>query len=314
MSARAPVRLSGAQTVVPGINKKFLHFLESVPDAMILSDQKGRIVMANDNIERMFGYSRDELVGKEIEILVPEGVRTRHREDRATYYANRSLRRMGGGRELSARRKDGVEIPVEISLGPVEIRGKTLVWSAIHDIADRERSIAQIREAMREKRVVLGGWVSVCAWCKRVCDEGAWLPLERYVASHLEVEFTHGICKECLGTLAPARGEPSAHSSVSEQSPAELATEIEEAQREMVLARERYKTAEEQFSVLTSQARDIGLNHPDGAAAMRVASKGLGATLGQYQAAVVRLANLLSEARQGVTVDGGHPARHRRAH
>ena len=66
MSARAPVRLSGAQMVVPRINKKFLHFLESVPDAMILSDQKGRIVLANTNTERMFGFSREELVGKKV--------------------------------------------------------------------------------------------------------------------------------------------------------------------------------------------------------------------------------------------------------
>jgi PAS domain S-box-containing protein len=213
MSARAPLRLSRAQTIVPRIDKKFLHFLESLPDAMILSDQKGRIVMANNNIERMFGYSRDELVGKEIEILVPEGLRTRHREDRATYYADASRRRMGVGRDLSARRKDGVEFPVEISLALVEIRGKTLVWSAIRDIGDRERLIAQLREAMQKKGLALGGMISICAWCQRVLDEAAWLPLETYVASHSEAKFTRGICKECLGKLdlADHIHEPASH-------------------------------------------------------------------------------------------------------
>jgi protein-histidine pros-kinase len=73
MGAGAPVRLSSAQRFAPRIDKKVLHFLEGVPDAMILSDQKGRIVLANTNTERLFGcYSQGELVGKEVEILVPE--------------------------------------------------------------------------------------------------------------------------------------------------------------------------------------------------------------------------------------------------
>jgi PAS domain S-box-containing protein len=75
----------------------------------------------------MFGYSRDELVGKEVEILVPEQFRASHREDRATYYAHPTTRRMGVGRILSACRRDGVEITVEISLAPVKISGKALV-------------------------------------------------------------------------------------------------------------------------------------------------------------------------------------------
>jgi hypothetical protein len=113
-----------------------------------------------------------------------------------------------------------------------------------------------------------------------------------------EIEKRHALCTSAGEALDQfiSQGEPSAHSSVSEQPPAELATEIDEAKREMVLARERYKTADEQLGVVTSEARDIGLNHPDGAAAMRVASKGLNAALEQYHAAVVRLANLLSEA------------------
>jgi PAS domain S-box-containing protein len=142
MGARAPVHLSGAQS--PRVDGEFLHFIESVPDAMILSDQEGRIVLLNTSTERMFGYSSDELVGKEIEILIPERSRSMHRVDRAAYYADPSIRRMGVGRELSARRKDGVEFPVEISLAPVEIRGKTLVWSAIRDISDCERFIARV--------------------------------------------------------------------------------------------------------------------------------------------------------------------------
>jgi PAS domain S-box-containing protein len=183
------------------MEEKFLHFIESVPDAMILSDTKGLMVLLNTNSERMFGYSKDELVGKEIEILVPQRFRTLHREDRATYYAHPTTRRMGVGRILSACRKDGIEFAVEISLAPVEISGKPFVWSAIRDIADRERDIAQIREALSKQQVVLQGLICICAWCKKVRDGGVWRPLDMYVAAHLHVNFTHGICKDCLRTL-----------------------------------------------------------------------------------------------------------------
>jgi PAS domain S-box-containing protein len=193
------------------IDEKFLHFIETVPDAMILSDQKGRIVLVNTNTERMFGYSRDELAGMEVEILIPERFQTRHREDRATYYADPRIRRMGVGRDLWACGKDGVEFPVEISLSPLEIRGKGLVWSAIRDISDRERSIAQLLVELHNKGLIynkgpiLRGLISICAWCKRMRDEGGpWLQLDRYIESHSQAKFTHGICKDCLRMLDPA--------------------------------------------------------------------------------------------------------------
>jgi len=200
MSARAPVDLS-TQRLTPRIEEKFLNFIESLPDAMILSDTRGLIVLVNANTERMFGYSRDELMGKEVEILVPERLRTCHREDRATYYAHPTTRRMGVGRILSARRKDGVEISVEISLAPVEISGKPFIWSAIRDIGDRERDIAQIREVLQERHVVLQGLICICAWCKKVRDGPEWRPLDVYVAAHLHIKFSHGICRDCLRTL-----------------------------------------------------------------------------------------------------------------
>jgi PAS domain S-box-containing protein len=103
----------------------------------------------------MFGYSRDELVGKEVEILVPERSRNVHGKLRTCYYANPNRRTIGVGRELSARGKNGVEFPVEISLSPTQIRGKALVWSAIRDISNRERSVAQLREAMQRMRLLL---------------------------------------------------------------------------------------------------------------------------------------------------------------
>ena len=195
------------------IDKKFWDFLESVPDAMMLSDDQGRIIWVNANTEGMFGYSRDELINKELEILVPDRFRTRHPEHRATYYADPDIRPMGVGRDVWARRKDGVEIPVEINLSPVEISGNTLVWSAIRNTSDRERSIARLRAGMENRRLGLAGQISLCAWCKRVRDEtGLWQHLETYVASHSEVKFTHGICPDCLKNLDPAH-----HTRVAEE-------------------------------------------------------------------------------------------------
>ena len=203
MTITAPVSVNReeAQGFVSSIQQSVWEFLESVPDAMVLTDCNGQIIWVNTHTERMFGYSKNELVGKEVEILVPERSRTIHRKDRTSYYADPGVRRMGVGRLLSARGKDGVEFQVEISLSPTQIRGKTLVWSAIRDVSDRERFVAQLREAMQRKRIVLRGLISICSWCRRVRDEGSWLPLETYVASHSTARFTHGICKDCLAMI-----------------------------------------------------------------------------------------------------------------
>jgi len=158
----------------------------------------------NAKTERMFGYSRDELVDKEIEILVPKGSRSVHRKERAKYYANPSVRRMGVGRELSACNKDGVEFPVEITLSPVEVHGETMVWSAIRSFTDRERFVAALLVELHKKGLILGGLISICAWCKRIQDDaGQWQKSEKYIESHSQAKFTHGICTDCLRKLDP---------------------------------------------------------------------------------------------------------------
>ena len=193
------------QAFAASFDENSLQFLESVPDAMILSDRTGQIVLSNTNTERMFGYSSEELVGKEIEILVPERLRALHRGHRAVYYADPCIRRMGVGRDLCACGKDGVEFPVEISLSPVEIRGKAFVWSAIRNISDRDRSVAQLLAELEKKGLILGGLISICAWCKRIQDQGGlWQQLERYIESHSHAKFSHGICPDCLEKLEPA--------------------------------------------------------------------------------------------------------------
>lgn len=123
--------------------EKFRGLLESAPDAMVIVDQQGRIVLVNGQTERLFGYGRDELIGQPVEILVPEHVRARqvgHQDDSSTGPVPRL---MGAGLELLGVRKDGGQFPVEISLSPLQTAEGVLVSSAIRDIT--ERRLAQQR-------------------------------------------------------------------------------------------------------------------------------------------------------------------------
>src|SRR5205823_1824745 len=104
--------------------------LESAPDAIVVVDERGRIILVNAQTEILFGYSRNELLGNDIELLVPEGARESHRLHRDRYHAAAIRRPMGSGIELHGRRKDGRAFPVEISLSPVETSQGTLIASA----------------------------------------------------------------------------------------------------------------------------------------------------------------------------------------
>jgi PAS domain S-box-containing protein len=112
------------------------HIMEVTPEAIIISDSSGKIVMANTQAEKLFGYSRNELIGGSIETLVPERLRAGHiaHRDAYTALATPPVRTMGEGRELFARRKDGSEFSTEISLGPLKTKDGNFVISAVRDI------------------------------------------------------------------------------------------------------------------------------------------------------------------------------------
>jgi len=124
--------------------------LEFAPDALVIVDSRGEIVLLNTQAERLFGYPREELQGKAIEILVPERFRKRHPGHRDSYLLNPGLGTLlgtlGEGLELYGLRKDGTEFPVEISIRPFETENGVLVSSAIRDVTERKKAERALRE------------------------------------------------------------------------------------------------------------------------------------------------------------------------
>ncbi|HXX66487.1 MAG TPA: PAS domain S-box protein [Polyangiaceae bacterium] len=134
--------------------ERFRALLESAPDAMVIVGGDGRICLVNAQTERMFGYMREELVGQLISKLIPERYRARHREHREAFVAAPRARPMGVGRELFALKKDGSEIPVEISLSPVSTEEDVLVAAAVRDISERKG--LQARLALSDRLASVG--------------------------------------------------------------------------------------------------------------------------------------------------------------
>lgn len=134
--------------------EKFRSLLESAPDAMVIADPSGKIVLVNAVTLRMFGYSRSELVGERVEMLIPSIAHERHVHLRTDFIAKPLTRTMGKGKPLTALRKDGSEFPVEIALSPIVLESGMLISSSIRDISDRVTNAKAIVES--ESRLVLG--------------------------------------------------------------------------------------------------------------------------------------------------------------
>jgi len=135
-----------------------VRIIESLPDAIVIVDGAGAIVLANSQAEKLFGYPREAMLGGPVEMLIPTRFRDRHVAHRSEYSRDPRVRPMGSGLALYGARRDGTEFPVEISLSPLEMEGGTLVTAAVRDATERknaEKALLDARDAAESSRTEL---------------------------------------------------------------------------------------------------------------------------------------------------------------
>lgn len=165
---------------------RFRALLEAAPDAIIEIEREGRIVLLNKATEQLFGYTREELLGKPVETLIPSGVRAEHRAHRNAYWASPTTRPMGTGLKLEGQRKDGSRVPVEISLSPVQFEGGFRVSAIIRDVSERRLAEEQLRAVQAD-------------YTEELAAKNRELELrneEVERANHLKSEFLSGMSHE----------------------------------------------------------------------------------------------------------------------
>lgn len=136
-------------------DERFRLAIEAAPTGMMLVDREGRIALVNGQVEKLFGYPREELMGMSVDMLVPARFRASHPTTRVSFFEGPRARPMGAGRDLFGLRKDGSEVPIEIGLNPVETPEGWFVLSSIVDITERQRAAEHVARSLREKETLL---------------------------------------------------------------------------------------------------------------------------------------------------------------
>ena len=176
LAARGTIQINGSKkpSLMRGVSiditrrrqaeERFRLVVEAAPNAMIMINPQGTIALVNAQAEAIFGYPRGEMVGRPIEMLVPERSRPQHPVLRRSYFSNPQKRSMGSGRELFGRRKDGSEVPVEIGLNPIQAADGMFVLASIIDITQRRQAereaVQQRNELAHLSRVTMLGELS----------------------------------------------------------------------------------------------------------------------------------------------------------
>ena len=183
---------------------------ESIGNSIIIVDENSKIITMNALTEKYFGYSREELIGQTIEILVPTRYKKNHGTLREEYMKSPEHRPMGKGRDLLAMKKDGSEFPVEIGLNPVHTEQGLLFITTLIDISkrrvleeERDKLFHELKTA-HDNVKTLKGMLPVCMNCKNVRDdEGYWEKVDSYIAKHSDATITHALCPQCAKELYP---------------------------------------------------------------------------------------------------------------
>jgi len=170
--------------------ERFHALLESAPDAMVVTDESGQIVLVNTQTENLFGYPREDLIGNKIEMLVPEEIRDAHPEYRKKFYADPKMLSMGFSRNFIGISKDGRRIPVDIGLSPIKTDDGLLVVASVRDITERIRAEAALKESEERLKLALKGgnlgfWDINLKTGEAVYDEG-WAEMLGYSLDEIE--------------------------------------------------------------------------------------------------------------------------------
>lgn len=179
----------------------FQALLHAAPDAIVIVDRQARIVIVNQQAEQLFGYDQQQLLGQPIELLLPEQQRARHAEHRQHYVGDPHTRPMGVGLDLVARRADGSEFPVEVSLSPLQTKDGLLITSVIRDISPRK----QVEEALRASQARLAGVLDIAEDAIISIDESHTIQLFNQGAEKIFGYNAQEVMGQPLNLLMPTR-------------------------------------------------------------------------------------------------------------